>query len=61
VLERLRQAHRGVRGGVQGGGVPRARVRGKRPRKKKFYLRKRVMYLGGFSAHGFFRCFSISS
>jgi hypothetical protein len=34
VSERLRRARRGVRGGVQGGGAPRAGVRGQRPRKK---------------------------
>jgi hypothetical protein len=33
VSERLRRARRGVRGGVQGGGAPRAGVRGQRPRK----------------------------
>jgi hypothetical protein len=33
VFERLRRARRGVRGGVQGGGAPRAGVRGQRPRK----------------------------
>jgi hypothetical protein len=32
VSKRLRQARRGVRGGVQGGGAPRAGVRGQRPR-----------------------------
>jgi hypothetical protein len=32
VFERLRRARRGVRGGVQGGGAPRAGVRGQRPR-----------------------------
>jgi hypothetical protein len=32
VSERLRRARRGVRGGVQGGGAPRAGVRGQRPR-----------------------------
>jgi hypothetical protein len=29
-------------------------VRGQRPREKKLFLEKRVTYLGGFSAHGFF-------
>jgi hypothetical protein len=56
VSERMRRAHRGVRGGVQGGGAPRAGGPGAAPpEKKKFclgkrdtYLGKRVMYLGGF-------------
>jgi hypothetical protein len=68
VSERLRRARRGVRGGVQGGGAPRAGVRGQRPRNFFFfwadifspgrhisgttYFRDH-MILGGFSAHGF--------
>jgi hypothetical protein len=39
---------------VQGAKSPHAGVRGQRPREKKFFLGKRVTYLGGFSAHGFF-------
>jgi hypothetical protein len=40
VSERLRRARRGVRGGVQGGGAPRAGVRGQRPRIFFFYFRR---------------------
>jgi hypothetical protein len=51
VPERLRRARRGVRGGVQGGGAPRAGVRGQRPREKHIsgptYFRDH-MILGGF-------------
>jgi hypothetical protein len=36
VFEHLHRARRGVRGGVHGGGAPRAGVRGQRPRKKYF-------------------------
>ena len=42
----LRRARRGVKS-------PFERVRGQRPREKNFYLRKRVIYVGRFSAHGF--------
>jgi hypothetical protein len=49
----LHVGRRGVRGGaVQGGESPSAGVRGKCP-DFFFFLRKRVTYLGGFSAHGF--------
>jgi hypothetical protein len=62
VSERLHQARRGVRGGVQGGGAPRAGGLGAAPPIFFFsgqhisagttYFRDH-MILGGFSAHGF--------
>jgi hypothetical protein len=39
VSERLRRAHKGVRGGVQGGGAPRAGVQGQR---RRFFFLFRV-------------------
>jgi hypothetical protein len=55
----MHRVHRGVRGGQI---PPRGGVRGQRPRNFFFFsdLEKRVMYLGGFLAHGFCRWFSIS-
>jgi hypothetical protein len=44
VSERLRRVCRGVRGGF----------RGQSPRKKFFFCIGTALYLGGFSAHGFF-------
>jgi hypothetical protein len=48
VFESMRQVRRGVRGGCRG---VEPLVRGQHPRKKKFYLGKRVIYLGGFFRH----------
>jgi hypothetical protein len=44
VSERLRRARRGVRGGGQGGGAPRAGVRGQRPR--NFFFLGRHIFAG---------------
>jgi hypothetical protein len=44
VSDRLRRVHRGVRGGVQGGGAPRAGVRGQRPR--IFFFSGRHIFVG---------------
>jgi hypothetical protein len=52
-----------AQGGLSGGGArtPLGGARGRiPPREKIFYLGKHVIYLGGFSTHGFCRWFSIS-
>jgi hypothetical protein len=57
VFERLCQARRGVRGGLQGGRAP-ARGFGAAPPKKNFtperHISRTTFYLGDFLAHGFF-------
>jgi hypothetical protein len=44
----------GTQGGLSGAKSPHSGVRGRCPREKIVCLGKRVTYLGGFSAHGFF-------
>ena len=56
--EHLFRAHRGVRGGVKGGGAPPNGGSGAAPLNFFFPHWDRIfrttLYLGGFSAHGFF-------